>query len=32
MGVVPKRGTSMFRLTVNMRNVNRHIGKKVFKF
>ena len=32
LGVVPKRGTNKFRLTVNMRYVNRHLGKKVFKF
>jgi hypothetical protein len=32
LGVVPKRGTSKFRLTVNMRYVNRHLGKNVFKF
>ena len=30
--VVPKRGTNKFRLTVNMRFVNRHLEKKVFKF
>ena len=30
-GVVLKRGTNKFRLTVNMRYVNRHLGKKVFK-
>jgi hypothetical protein len=30
--VVPKRGNNKFRLTVNMRYVNRHLGKKVFKF
>ena len=27
-----KRGTDKFRLTVDMRYVNRHLGKKVFKF
>ena len=32
LGVVPKRGTDKFRLTVNMRFVNRHLGKKPFKF
>ena len=32
LGVVPKRGTDKFRLTVNMRYVNRHLGKKVSKF
>ena len=32
LGVVPKRGNNGFRLTVNMRYVNRHVGKKVFKF
>ncbi len=32
LGVVPKRGTDKFRLTVNMRYMNRHMGKKVFKF
>ena len=32
LGVVPKRGTNKFRLTVNRRYVNRHLGKKVFKF
>jgi hypothetical protein len=32
LGVVPKRGTGKFRLTVNLRYVNRHLGKKVFKF
>jgi hypothetical protein len=32
LGVVPKRGTSKFRQTVNMRYVYRHLGKKVFKF
>ena len=32
LGVVPKRGTSKFRLTVYIRYVNRHLGKKVFKF
>ena len=32
LGVVPKRGTDKFRLTVNMRYVNKHLGKKSFKF
>ena len=32
LGVMPKRGTSMFRLMVNMRYVNRHLGRKDFKF
>jgi hypothetical protein len=32
LGVVPKRGNNKFRLTVNMRYVNRHLGNKVFKF
>ena len=32
LGVVPKRGTNKFRLTINMRYVNRHLGKKVYKF
>ena len=32
LGVVPKRGNNKFRLIVNMRYVNRHLGKKVFKF
>ena len=32
LGVVPKRGTGKFRLTVNLRYVNRHLGKKVFMF
>ena len=32
LGAVPKRGTDKFRLTVNMRYVNRHLGRKVFKF
>ena len=32
LGVVPKRGTNKFRLTVNVRYVNRHLGKKPFKF
>ena len=31
LGVVPNRGTDKFRLTVNMRYVNRHLGRKVFK-
>ena len=32
LGVVPKRGTNKFRLTVKMRYVNLQLGKKVFKF
>ncbi len=32
LGVVPKRGTGKFRLTVNLRYVKRHLGKKFFKF
>ncbi len=32
LGVVPKAKTGKFRLTVNMRFVNRHLGNKVFKF
>ncbi len=32
LGVVPKRGTDRFRLTVNMRYVNMHLGEKAFKF
>jgi hypothetical protein len=32
MGVVPKAIIGKFRLTVNMRFVNRHLGDKVFKF
>jgi hypothetical protein len=32
LGVVPKRGTDKFRLTVNMRYNNKHLGKKAFKF
>jgi hypothetical protein len=32
LGVEPKRGTNKFRLTVNMRYVNRYFGKKAFKF
>ncbi len=31
-GVVPKAKTEKFRLTVNMRFVNRHLGDKAFKF
>ena len=31
LGVVPKRGTNKFPLTVNMRYVNRHLGQKAFK-
>jgi hypothetical protein len=29
---VPKKGAGKFRLTVNMRYVNGHLGKKAFKF
>ena len=32
LGVVPKKGTDKFRLTVIMRYVNGHLGKKAFKF
>ncbi len=32
LGVLPKRGTDKFRLTVNMRYVNKHLGEKAFKF
>ncbi len=32
LGVVYKRGTSEFRLVVNTRFVNHHLGKKSFKF
>jgi len=32
LGAVPKRGTNKSRLTLNMRFVNRHLEKKVFKF
>ena len=28
LGMVPKRGSNKFRLTVNMRFVNWHLGKK----
>jgi hypothetical protein len=31
LGVVPKRGTNKFRLTLDTRYVNRHLEKKVFK-
>ena len=31
LGVVPNKGTYKFRLTVNMRYVNRHLGEKKFK-
>jgi hypothetical protein len=31
LGVVPKRGTTKYRLTIIMRYVNQHLGKKVFK-
>ncbi len=30
--VVPKKGTDKFRLSVSMRYVNGHLGKKAFKF
>jgi hypothetical protein len=32
LGVMPKRGANKFRLTVNMTYVDRHLGKKPFKF
>ena len=32
LGVMPKRGTNKFRITVNMRYVNHHLGQKAFKF
>ena len=32
MGVVPKARYGKFRLTVNMRCVDRHLGDKAFKF
>ena len=32
LGMVPKPRTDKFRLTVNMRYVNWHLGKKAFKF
>jgi hypothetical protein len=32
LGLVPKRGTDKFRLNVNMQYVNKHSGKKDFKF
>ncbi len=32
LGVVPKRGTDKFRLIVNMRYVNKHLGENAFKF
>jgi hypothetical protein len=32
LGVVPKRITDKFRLIINMRYVNKHLGKKAFKF
>jgi hypothetical protein len=32
LGVVPKPHTTKYRLTVNLRYVNRHLGKKIFKF
>ena len=31
-GVVPRARTEKFRLTVNMRFVNRHMGDMAFKF
>jgi hypothetical protein len=31
LGVAPKKGTNKFRLTVNMRYANRHLGEKKFK-
>ncbi len=31
LGVVPKARTGKFRLAVNMRFVNRHLGNKAFK-
>jgi hypothetical protein len=31
LGVIPKKGLDKFRLTVNMRYVNRHLGEKKFK-
>jgi hypothetical protein len=32
LGVVTKKGTDKFRLTINLRYVNGHLGKKAFKF
>jgi len=32
LGLMPKRRTTKFRLTVNMRYMNRHLGKKAFTF
>ena len=32
VGMVPMRGKNKFRLIVNIKYVNRHLGKKVFKF
>ena len=32
LGFVPKRVTNKLRLTGNMRYMNRHLEKKVFKF
>ncbi len=32
LGVVPKRGIDKFRLDVNLRYVNKHLGKKTFKY
>ena len=32
LGVVPNVRAGKFRLTVNMRVVNRHLGDKAFKF
>ena len=31
LGVVPKKGTDKFRLTVNMRYFNLHLGEKKFR-
>jgi hypothetical protein len=31
LGVLRKRGAAKLRLTVNIRYVNRHLGKKAFK-
>ncbi len=31
-GVGPKRETDKFRLTINMRYVNKHLGNEAFKF
>jgi hypothetical protein len=32
LGVIPKARTGKFRLTVNIRIVNRHLGDKAFRF